>query len=164
MYHRCELCGNVVFSLTGLDSCPLCGAPLDKLKAYDPPDLAGSRTEENLKAALAGESQANRRYLAFAQLARDAGLEDVAAAFEAAAADETLHAHSHLGYLRGAGDSRANIEAAIAGETYETEKMYPEFTRVAEEEGFPEIAQYLKWVAGDEKRHAGRYRQALEEL
>ncbi|HDY69525.1 MAG TPA: hypothetical protein ENH54_01150 [Actinobacteria bacterium] len=104
----------------------MCGAPKSRFEPFSGIDgLAGSKTEENLKTAFAGESQANRRYLAFAQAARAAGLEDVAAVFEAAAADETLHAHSHLAYLGMVRDTGANLGAALEGETYEKEDMYP---------------------------------------
>ncbi len=162
---RCSVCGNIMLPGQDPDNCPMCGAPKSKFEPFNGIDgLAGSKTEENLKAAFAGESQANRRYLAFAQAARAAGLEDVADVFEAAAADETLHAHSHLAYLGMIRDSSANLSAALAGETYEKEDMYPEFQKVAEEEGFARVAQYLRSVAGDETRHAGNYKEALEKL
>ncbi|GBE58323.1 rubrerythrin [bacterium BMS3Abin01] len=162
---RCSVCGNIMLPGQNPDKCPMCGAPKSRFEPFSGIDgLAGSKTEENLKTAFAGESQANRRYLAFAQAARAAGLEDVAAVFEAAAADETLHAHSHLAYLGMVRDSTANLGAALEGETYEKEDMYPGFQRDAEEEGFAQIAQYLRSVAGDETRHAGNYKDALDNL
>jgi rubrerythrin len=145
------------------DKCPMCGAPKTKFEPFNGIEgIAGSRTEENLKAAFAGESQANRRYLAFAQVARNAGADDIAAIFEEAAADETLHAHAHLAYFGGINDSGDNLKAALAGETFEKEEMYPDFIATAEQEGFSEVAQYLKSVAGDEGRHAKKYQGMLE--
>ncbi|RJQ42331.1 MAG: rubrerythrin [Gaiellales bacterium] len=141
----------------------MCGAPRTKFEPFSGVEgIAGTKTEENLKAAFAGESQANRRYLAFAQAARAAGADDIAAIFEEAASDETLHAHAHLAYLGGIGESADNLKAALAGETYEKESMYPEFIATAEEEGFDQVAQYLKSVAGDEGRHALKYQKMLE--
>jgi rubrerythrin len=144
------------------DKCPMCGAPKTKFTPFDGIEgIAGSKTEENLKAAFAGESQANRRYLAFAQVARAAGADDIAAIFEEAAADETLHAHAHLAYFGGVSDSDKNLKIALEGETFEKESMYPGFIAAAEEEGFAEVVQYLKSVAGDEGRHARKYGDIL---
>lgn len=160
---RCTVCGQIMLPGQDPDKCPMCGAPRSKFEPFSGVEgLAGSKTEENLKAAFAGESQANRRYLAFAQAARAAGAEDIAAIFEEAAADETLHAHAHLAYLGGINDASDNLSAALEGETYEKENMYPDFIATAEQEGFTEIAQYLKSVAGDEGRHAKKYEDALK--
>lgn len=160
---RCTVCGQIMLPGQDPDKCPMCGAPKSKFEPFKGIDgIAGSKTEENLKAAFAGESQANRRYLAFAQAARAAGADDIASIFEEAAADETLHAHSHLAYVGGIGDSADNLQAALAGETYEKENMYPEFIATAEEEGFAEVVLYLKSVAGDEGRHASKYQKMIE--
>lgn len=160
---RCSVCGNIILPGLDPDTCPMCGAPKSKFGPFEGIEgLAGSRTEENLKAAFAGESQANRRYLAFAQAARAAGQDDIAEVFEAAAADETMHAHSHLAYLGMIRDSNDNLKAALEGETYEKETMYPEFRQVAEEEGFDQVAQYFRWVAADESRHAEKYEGSIE--
>ncbi len=160
---RCSVCGNIMLPGQDPDNCPMCGAPKSKFEPFEGIEgIAGSKTEENLKAAFAGESQANRRYLAFAQAARAEGLDDIAEVFEAAAADETLHAHSHLAYMGMIRDSEANLKTALEGETYEKDSMYPEFQKVAEEEGFEQVAHYFRSVAGDETRHAGKYEDAIE--
>lgn len=160
---RCSVCGNIILPGQDPDVCPMCGAPKSKFEPFSGIEgLAGSKTEENLKAAFAGESQANRRYLAFAQAARAAGQDDIAEVFEAAASDETLHAHSHLAYLGMIRESGDNLKAALEGETYEKESMYPEFQKTAEEEGFEKVAHYFRSVAGDESRHAGKYQGALD--
>ncbi len=135
--------------------------------------LAGTRTEENLKAAFAGESQANRRYLYFAQKADVEGYNDVAAVFRSTAEGETGHAFGHLEYLEEVGDpatgkpigsTAQNLEAAIAGETYEYTDMYPGMARTAREEGFDEIADWFETLAKAEKSHAGRFQKALDTL
>lgn len=160
---RCSVCGHIILPGQDLDRCPMCGAPRLKFEPFKGvPELSGSKTEENLKAALAGESQANRRYLAFAQAARAEGLDDVVGVFQEAAVDETMHAHSHLAYLGMIGDSDSNLKAAIAGETYERDSMYPEFERVAEEEGFTQVALYFKMLAREENKHAKKYEEILE--
>lgn len=162
---RCTVCGQIMLQGQDYDQCPMCGAPKTKFETFAGTDgIAGSKTEENLRAAFAGESQANRRYLAFAQAARAAGLDSVAEVFEEAAADETLHAHAHLAYLNGIDGSATNLKTALEGETYEKESMYPDFIKTAEEEGFSHIAHYLRSVAGDEGRHAGKYSKLLDEL
>jgi rubrerythrin len=106
--------------------------------------LKGSKTHENLKAAFAGESQANRRYLYFASKADVEGQNDVAAVFRSTAEGETGHAHGHLEYMEPVGDpatglpigaSRANLKAAIAGETHEYTDMYPGMAKTARDEG-----------------------------
>ncbi len=135
--------------------------------------LKGSKTEENLKAAFAGESQANRRYLYFAQKADVEGYNDVAAVFRSTAEGETGHAFGHLQYLEEVGDpatgkpiggTAQNLEAAIAGETYEYTDMYPGMARTAREEGFDEIADWFETLAKAEKSHAGRFTKALDSL
>ena len=135
--------------------------------------LRGSKTEENLKTAFAGESQANRRYLYFAQKADVEGLNDVATVFRSTADGETGHAHGHLEFLEVVGDPATglpigptvlNLKAAIAGETHEYTDMYPGMVRVAREEGFEEIADWFETLAKAEKSHAGRFQKALESL
>ncbi|MGB0695163.1 MAG: rubrerythrin family protein [Rhodospirillaceae bacterium] len=136
-------------------------------------DLKGSKTEENLKDAFAGESQANRRYLYFAQKADVEGLPDVAAVFRSTAEGETGHAHGHLEFLEEAGDpatglpigdTEANLKAAIAGETHEYTDMYPGMAKTARDEGFDEIADWFETLAKAEKSHAGRFQRALDEV
>src|ERR671936_1115947 len=136
-------------------------------------NLKNSRTEENLKAAFAGESQANRRYLYFAQKADIEGYNDVSAVFRSTAEGETGHAHGHLEYLEEGGDpatgkpigaTEENLHAAIAGETHEYTDMYPGMARTAREEGFTEIADWFETLAKAEKSHAGRFQKALQTL
>jgi len=135
--------------------------------------LKGSKTEDNLKAAFSGESQANRRYLYFAQKADVEGYNDTAAVFRSTAEGETGHAHGHLEYLEAVGDPATgkpigkttdNLAAAIAGETHEYTDMYPSMARTAREEGFEEIAEWFETLAKAEKSHAGRFQRALDEV
>ena len=136
-------------------------------------ELKGSKTEENLKAAFAGESQANRRYLYFANKADVEGQNDVAVVFRSTAEGETGHAHGHLEYLEVSGDpatglpigtSRDNLKAAIAGETHEYTDMYPGMAKSAREEGFDEIADRFETLAKAERSHANRFQKALDSL
>ena len=135
--------------------------------------LKGSKTEQHLKDAFAGESQANRRYLYFANKADIEGQNDVAALFRSTAEGETGHAHGHLDYLAEVGDpatdlpignSASNLKAAVAGETHEYTDMYPGFSKTARDEGFAEIADWFETLARAEKSHAGRFAQGLEAL
>ena len=136
-------------------------------------ELKGSNTESNLKAAFAGESQANRRYLYFAQKADIEGYNDVAAVFRSTAEGETGHAHGHLEYLEECGDPATgepigttsnNLKAAIAGETHEYTDMYPGMAKTAREEGHDEIADWFETLAKAERSHAGRFQKALDTL
>ncbi len=136
-------------------------------------ELKGSNTENNLKEAFSGESQANRRYLYFAQRADIEGYNDVAAVFRSTAEGETGHAHGHLEYLEEVGDpatgepigdTRKNLHAAIVGETHEYTDMYPGMAKTAREEGFDEIADWFETLARAERSHANRFQKALEEL
>ena len=120
-----------------------------------------SKTEKNLMDAFAGESQANRKYLAFAKQADKEGLPQVAKLFRAAAEAETIHAHAHLRNAGKIGDTTANLKAAIAGETYEFTKMYPEMIADAKEEGQDRIAKYFDMVNKVEEVHANLYKKAL---
>ena len=135
--------------------------------------LNGSKTHDNLKDAFAGESQANRRYLYFAQKADVEGYPDVAALFRSVAEGETGHAFGHFDFLAEVGDpatgvavgaSVDNLKSAVAGETYEYTEMYPGFARTARDEGFEEIAEWLETLARAEKSHAGRFTQGLDKL
>ena len=135
--------------------------------------LKGSKTENNLKEAFAGESQANRRYLYFAQKADVEGHNDVSAVFRSTAEGETGHAHGHLEFLEVVGDPATgkpigstdkNLVAAIAGETHEYTDMYPGMARTAREEGFSEIADWFETLAKAEKAHAGRFAALLAKI
>ncbi|AZR74161.1 rubrerythrin [Anoxybacter fermentans] len=122
------------------------------------------RTVENLKTAFAGESQARNKYTFFAQVARKEGWLEVAEAFETAALNEEAHAKVILKLLEGIGDTKANLQAAIEGETYEHESMYPEFLKVAEEEGEDAAAQYFRTVIEVEKDHAKMFADLKKRL
>lgn len=133
--------------------------------------LKGSKTEDCLKEAFAGESQANRRYLYFANKADIEGQNDVASLFRSTAEGETGHAHGHLEFLEASGDpatglpigtSRENLTAAVAGETHEYTDMYPGMAKTAREEGFEEIADWFETLAKAERSHANRFQKALD--
>ncbi len=135
--------------------------------------LKGSKTEENLKAAFAGESQANRRYLYFARQADIEGYPDAASVFKNTADGETGHAFGHLEFLAEVGDpatglpigeTEDNLKAAVAGETYEYTEMYPGFAKSAREEGHDEIAEWFETLARAEKSHAGKFQSTLDTL
>ena len=135
--------------------------------------LKGSKTEANLKAAFAGESQANRRYLYFANKADIEGYNDVAAVFRSTAEGETGHAHGHLEHLEIVGDpatglpigpTAANLKAAVAGETHEYTDMYPGMAKAAREEGFGEIADWFETLAKAERSHANKFQKTLDGL
>jgi len=132
--------------------------------------LKGSRTEKNLLAAFAGESQARNRYTYFASQARKDGFEQIAAIFEETANQEKEHAKREFKFLEGGevqitaafpagiiGTTAENLKSAAAGEHYENTQMYPDFAKVADKEGFPEIAAAFRAIAVAEKRHEQRY-------
>ena len=136
-------------------------------------ELKGSKTEGNLKDAFAGESQANRRYLYFANKADVEGYADVAGVFRNTAEGETGHAHGHLEYLEKCGDpatglpfgdTALNLKSAIAGETHEYTDMYPGLAKTAREEGFDEIADWFETLAKAERSHANKYQKTLDSL
>ena len=136
-------------------------------------DLKGSKTEQSLKDAFAGESQANRRYLYFANKADVEGQNDVAAVFRSTAEGETGHAHGHLEYLEQVGDpatglpigsTRDNLKASVAGETHEYTDMYPGMAKTARDEGFDENPDWFETLAKAERSHANRFQKALDAL
>ncbi|MAE94333.1 MAG: rubrerythrin [Deltaproteobacteria bacterium] len=136
-------------------------------------EIKGSKTQQHLKDAFAGESQANRRYLYFAKQADIEGYPDVGGLFRDTAEAETGHAHGHLDYLKPAGDPATdkpigstdkNLEAAVAGETFEYSEMYPGMARTARDEGFDDVADWFETLAKAEKSHAGRFQKALDGL
>jgi rubrerythrin len=138
------------------------------------PSLKGTKTEQNLKDAFAGESQANRRYLYFAAKADVEGQNDIATVFRSTAEGETGHAHGHLEYLEKEcgdpatgepiGDSVLNLKAAIAGETHEYTDMYPGMAKTARDEGHDEIADWFETLAKAERSHANRFTKALDSI
>jgi rubrerythrin len=137
------------------------------------PELKGTKTHANLKEAFAGESQANRRYLYFAQKADVEGYAEISALFRSVAEGETGHAFGHFDHLAAVGDpvtdvpvgeTAANLKSAIEGETYEYTEMYPGFSKIARDEGFDEVADWFETLARAEKSHAGRFTKGLEAL
>ncbi len=125
---------------------------------------AGTKTENNLRAAFAGESQARNQYTFFASVAKKEGYEQMAALFLKTAENERAHAKLWLKELGGIGDTAANLAAAAAGEQYEWTDMYAGFAKTAEEEGFKELAARFRLVAEVEKHHEARYRALLHNL
>ena len=123
-----------------------------------------SKTEDNLWAAFAGESQANRKYLAFAQKAEKDGYHQAAKLFRAAAQAETVHAHAHLRALKAIGDTKDNLRAAMEGELHEFEVMYPPMIETAKAEGNKAAEMSFSYANQVEKTHAELYRHALENL
>ena len=123
-----------------------------------------SKTENNLKEAFAGESQANRKYLAFAKKADLEGFKQAAKLFRAAAEAETVHAHAHLRELAGVKSTKENLEEAINGESYEFQKMYPQMITDAKAEGQDYALRSFSLANEVEKVHAALYQRALESL
>ena len=135
--------------------------------------LKGTKTEQNLKDAFAGESQANRRYLYLAQKADVEGYNVVASVFRSTAEGETGHAHGHLEFLEEVGDpatgkpigeTKDNLVSAVAGETHEYTDMYPGMAKTARKEGFEEIADWFETLAKAEKSHAGKFQKTLDAI
>lgn len=135
--------------------------------------LKGTKTEQSLKDAFAGESKANRRYLYFANMADIEGAPEVANVFRNTAEGETGHAHGHMEYLiaGGSGDPETGLAAgnveealasAIAGETHEYTDMYPGMAKTAREEGFDEISDWFETLAKAERSHAGKFKRTLD--
>ena len=120
-------------------------------------ELKGSKTEANLKAAFAGESEARNKYTYFASVAKKEGYEQIAALFLETAENEKEHAKIHFKYLNGIGDTMQNLADAAAGENYEWTDMYKKFAEEAEEEGFKEIAAKFRAIGEVEKHHEERY-------
>jgi rubrerythrin len=135
--------------------------------------LKGTRTHENLKAAFAGEAQANRRYLYFARQADVEGYPEIAGLFRDTAEGEAGHAHGFLDLLRSMGDPATalaigstadNLKAAIASETSEYKNLYPQMAAVARQEGFPEIAEWFERLTSAERNHANRFQKGLASI
>jgi rubrerythrin len=127
-------------------------------------NLEGTKTEKNLKAAFAGESQARNKYTYFADAARREGYEQIAAIFEETADHEKAHARRALNYLKAIGKTAENLEAAAGGENYEWTEMYRQFVKEAREEGFNDIADFFAAVAKAEEAHEKRFLALLDEL
>ena len=138
-------------------------------------DLKNSKTLENLKAAFAGESQANRRYLYFSKQADVEGRSNVSSSFMRIADGETSHAFGHFDMILKyggndpvtdlpVGTTADNLKSAIAGEEYEFSEMYPAFAKIARDEGFDEIAEWFEVMAKSEKAHANTFKKILDRL
>lgn len=123
-----------------------------------------TKSEKNLAEAFAGESQANRKYLAFAKKAEAEGFKQVAKLFRAAAEAETIHAHNHLKELGGIRSTRGNLEEAIHGESYEFQKMYPQMIEDANADGNNGALRTFNYANEVEKIHAELYQKALDNL
>lgn len=163
--YRCSGCGYYHIG-PAPDHCPVCGASKNAFKEYDGPgDLTGTQTLENLKAAFAGESQANRRYTLWRRIAELEGAPQSALdAFDRAAAEETAHALGHLAYIMGATPTSDNLAMAAEGEDNEATDMYPRFAETAEAEGFADIAFYFRSVGRFEAEHREEYKDATSEM
>lgn len=127
-------------------------------------ELKGTKTEQNLLAAFAGESQARNKYTYYASAAKKEGYEQIAAFFEETANNEKEHAKMWFKQLNGIGTTIENLEAAAGGEYYEWTEMYPSFAKTAKEEGFEAIARLFERVAEIEKKHEERYKTLLKNI
>ncbi len=127
-------------------------------------ELKGTKTEQNLLAAFAGESQARNKYTYYASAAKKEGYEQIAAFFEETANNEKEHAKMWFKQLNGIGTTVENLEAAAGGEYYEWTEMYPSFAKTAKEEGFDAIARLFERVAEIEKKHEERYKTLLKNI
>ena len=125
-------------------------------------NLKGTKTEKNLEAAFAGESQARNKYTYFAKVAAKEGYHYISKLFGETAENERQHAKDEFKKLNGIGDTKANLKEAIEGEHYETTEMYPTFAKEAREEGFSEIAVLFEQIAKVEKEHEERYKKLLK--
>lgn len=161
--YRCKYCGYLHVGNVP-EKCPMCGAPADAFVEYQVPDVKGTKTAENLAAAFAGESQANRKYTLWQHIAQLEGKEDAAKAFDRPLREETAHALAEAAYLGMFGDTAENLKNAAAGEEYEETSMYPEFAKTAREEGFDDIAEFFEKTAKFEGQHKQGYQKASENL
>ena len=171
MKYKCTMCGNIFEVAEGEELiCPICGIGADGIVEYKeepvkkPNLLKGSRTEKNLQTAFAGESQARNKYTYFASVAKKEGYEQISQIFLQTADNEKEHAKMWFKELKGIGSTVDNLKAAADGENFEWTDMYEEFARVAEEEGFLDIAKKFKGVALIEKAHEERYRALLKNI
>ena len=161
--YRCKVCGYLHVG-SAPEECPMCHAGQAAFVEYQPADVTGTKTAENLAAAFAGESQANRKYTLWKHIAEEAGEDAAAAAFDRPMAEETAHALAEAVYLGMFGGVKENLESAAAGEQFEEESMYPEFAKIAREEGFEDIAHFFEMTAKFEGAHKAGYKKAAEAL
>lgn len=162
----CTVCGYIYEGTEAPEECPLCHAKANKFKAFKSVELKGTKTEQNLKNAFAGESQAHTKYLYYASKAKKDGYEQIAALFEETAINEREHAKLWFKFLHDGGipTTTDNLADAAAGENYEWTDMYEGFAKTAEEEGFPELAARFRLVGEVEKHHEERYRALLKNV
>ena len=166
---RCTVCGYIHEGPLPEDfTCPRCRKPASVFEKIEEPKsgsrYAGTKTEQNLREAFAGESQARGKYTYFAQVAQREGYEQLAEVFRKTARNEQEHARLWFEALGGLGSTADNLLAAAEGENYEWTDMYDRFAKDAEEEGFPELAEKFRKVAAIEKSHEERYRRLLKNV
>ena len=163
----CQVCGYVHEGNSAPDACPVCSAPASKFKEEETMSknpYAGTKTEQNLATAFAGESQARNKYTYFASVAKKAGYEQIAALFLATADNEKEHAKLWFKALGGIGSTEENLKAAAEGENFEWTDMYDKFAKEADEEGFHDLAAQFRGVAAIEKAHEERYRALIKNI
>ena len=163
---KCKVCGKVFEAPDAATAvCPVCKVSGDKLEEVKGGNkYAGTKTEKNLEAAFAGESQARNKYTYFASKAKKEGYEQIAALFLKTADNEKEHAKMWFKELGGLGDTAENLVSAAEGENYEWTDMYAGFAETADEEGFHELAEKFRMVAAIEKHHEERYRALLQNV
>ena len=162
--YKCKVCGEVFTVKDGEEAvCPRCKQKGDKLELLAN-KYVGTKTEQNLSTAFAGESQARNKYTYFASQAKKEGFEQISALFLKTADNEKEHAKLWFKELGGIGDTAANLEAAANGENFEWTDMYAEFAKTADEEGFHDLAEKFRGVAAIEKHHEERYRALLNNV
>ena len=164
---KCTVCGYIHEGpMTDDFKCPVCKQPASKFERIEPPanPYAGTKTEQNLREAFAGESQARNKYTYFASVAKKAGYEQIAALFLKTAENEKEHAKLWFKALGGLSDTAHNLLEAAQGENYEWTDMYDRMAREADEEGFHELAEQFRGVAEIEKMHEERYRALLHNV
>ena len=173
---KCKVCRAIFEVEEGKEPvCPICGvkgdkleeiveAPAEEAKPAPKTKYSGTKTEKNLEAAFAGESQARNKYTYFASVAKKQGFEQIAALFLKTADNEKEHAKLWFKELSGIGDTAENLLHAAEGENYEWTDMYDGFAKTAEEEGFTELAAKFRLVAAIEKHHEERYRALLKNV
>lgn len=166
--YKCKIC-NAVFEVKDGETpvCPVCKATGDKLELIiedKASKYAGTKTEQNLHDAFAGESMARNKYTYFASIAKKEGYEQIAALFMKTAENEKEHAKLWFKELSGIGNTEQNLLHAAQGENYEWTDMYANFAETAEKEGFTELAEKFRLVAAIEKHHEERYRALLNNV
>ena len=163
--YKCLVCGEVFQVADGAEAvCPKCHVKGDKLVELKVSKYAGTKTEENLHTAFAGESQARNKYTYFASVAKKEGYEQISALFQKTADNEKEHAKMWFKELAGLGNTAENLAAAAEGENYEWTDMYDGFAKTADEEGFHDLAEKFRLVAAIERKHEERYRALLKNV